>query len=52
MYGIRENIILSEVTQTQKDQQYQHVLAYKGILAIMPMVNKLQSLEPQRLGIE
>ena len=46
-----ENIIPSEVTQTQKDKCV-HVFTYMCLLAVKSVTAKLQSVEPQGLGIE
>ena len=45
-----ENIILSEITQTQKDTYGVYVLTYNLTLAIKFRITVLKSTDPKKLG--
>ena len=49
--GGTRNIILSEVTHTQEEKIW-YDFAYVHVLAVKSVIIKLQSIEPQRVGIE
>lgn len=47
---IRKEVILSKVTQAQEDKYGMYSLVW--IVAVTSRITKLQSIKPQRLGVE